>query len=63
MAGDIHADQFTYVAGLAVTGMSPTSGPAAGGTTVTITGAAFTGATSVSFGATAASSFTVDSAM
>jgi hypothetical protein len=44
-----------------VAGISPTSGPAAGGTVVTITGTNFTGATSVSFGG-AATSFTVNSA-
>lgn len=33
-----------------VTGISPTSGPAAGGTTVTITGSGFTGVTSVGSG-------------
>ena len=42
-----------------VTGVSPTSGPTAGGTTVTITGTGFTGATKVLFGAVAATSFTV----
>ena len=42
-----------------MTGISPTSGPAAGGTVVTITGTSFTGATSVSFGGAAAASFTV----
>lgn len=41
-----------------VTSISPTSGPTAGGTTVTITGTNFTGVTSVTFGATAASGFT-----
>ena len=53
-----------YVFGPApvVTSISPTSGPAAGGTTVTITGTAFTGATGVKFGTTPASSFTVNSA-
>jgi autotransporter passenger strand-loop-strand repeat protein len=45
-----------------VTGVSPASGPAAGGTTVTITGNNFTGATRVSFGGTAATSFHVNSA-
>ena len=45
-----------------VTGVSPTSGPTAGGTTVTITGTGFTDATQVDFGAVAASSFTVNSA-
>jgi hypothetical protein len=46
----------------AVTRVSPASGPATGGTTVTITGTNFTGATGVSFGSTAAQSFTVVSA-
>jgi len=44
-----------------VTGLSPTSGPAAGGTSVTITGTNFTGATAVDFGTTAATTFTVGS--
>jgi len=43
-----------------VTGVSPTTGPATGGTTVTITGTGFTAATSVSFGGTAAASFTMN---
>ncbi|MBT0768317.1 IPT/TIG domain-containing protein [Kineosporia sp. J2-2] len=43
----------------AVTGLSPDNGPVAGGTTVTITGTGFTGATQVTFGGTAAASFTV----
>ena len=42
-----------------ITSFTPTVGPAAGGTTVTITGTNFTGATSVKFGTTAAASFTV----
>jgi hypothetical protein len=41
------ADQFTY---LDVTGVSPNTGPAAGGTLVTVTGSGFTGATAVAFG-------------
>jgi hypothetical protein len=45
-----------------VSGISPTSGSTAGGTVVTITGSNFTGATAVSFGSVAASSFTVNSA-
>jgi large repetitive protein len=45
-----------------VTGVSPASGPAVGGTAVAITGTNFTGATSVSFGGLAAASFTVNSA-
>ena len=44
-----------------VTGINPNSGPAAGGTTVTIIGTGFTGATAVDFGV-AASSFTINSA-
>jgi hypothetical protein len=46
-----------------VTGVSPNSGAAAGGTTVTITGRGFTGATGVSFGGTllVPGGFTVDS--
>ena len=46
----------------AVTGISPASGPQAGGTSVTITGTRFTGANAVHFGAVAATRFTVNSA-
>ncbi|WP_406271461.1 ice-binding family protein [Nocardia sp. NBC_00881] len=53
---------YTYVAAPALTSISPTSGPVAGGTTVTLTGTGFTGATWVTFGATPATSFTVVSA-
>jgi len=42
--------------------ISPTSGPAAGGTVVTLTGSGFTGATSVSFGGVPGTSVTVVSA-
>jgi large repetitive protein len=45
----------------AVTSLSPTSGPTAGGTSVTVTGSAFTGASSVMFGSTPATSYTVNS--
>lgn len=45
-----------------VTSISPTTGPASGGTIVTITGTSFTGASAVSFGAHPAASFTVNSA-
>jgi IPT/TIG domain len=40
--------------------LEPHEGPAAGGTSVTILGTGFTGATAVKFGTTAASSFTVN---
>ncbi len=56
------ADQFTYIAAPAVTAISPSTGPATGGTSVTITGANFTGATAVKFGSTSATSLTVNSA-
>ena len=55
------ADQYTYLAAPTVTGVSPASGLPAGGTTVTITGTGFDGATAVDFGATPATSFTVTS--
>ena len=48
-------------AGPTVSGINPTCGPAAGGTSVTITGTSFIGATGVSFGSTAANDFTVNS--
>lgn len=44
-----------------VTGVTPASGPTAGGTSVTISGAAFTGATAVTFDGVSATSFTVNS--
>ena len=53
------ADQFAYIPPPTVSGIDPASGPTAVRTTVTITGSNFTGATSVSFGPTAAASFTV----
>ena len=56
------ADQFMYVAAPTVTGVVPTSGPAGGGTFVTITGTGFTGATEVDFGTTPATDVTVVSA-
>jgi hypothetical protein len=58
------ADQFTYLPPPpppTVTGLSPSSGTALGGTTVTITGTGFTNAVWVSFGGYAAQSFTVNS--
>jgi gliding motility-associated-like protein len=52
----------TPVAAPTVTALSPTSGPTGGGTSVTITGTNFSGTTAVTFGATAATGFTVNSA-
>jgi hypothetical protein len=60
-SGTSLADQFTYMAAPTVTGLSPTAGPLAGKTTVTITGAGFTGATVVDFGTTAASHVIINS--
>jgi IPT/TIG domain len=54
------ADQFTYIEAPVVTGISPASGAAAGGDTVTITGTGFTGATDVSVGPTSAAAMQVD---
>jgi hypothetical protein len=44
-----------------VTGISPVNGPAAGGTTVTVTGTGFTAATSVNFGPAAGTTLTIQS--
>ena len=55
------ADQFTYTGAPTVTGVSPSGGPIAGGTTVTVTGVNFTGATAVHFGATAGTGLVVNS--
>jgi hypothetical protein len=46
-------------AGPVVTGLSPSSGAASGGTSVAITGSGFAGATAVTFGTTPAAAFTV----
>jgi uncharacterized protein YhjY with autotransporter beta-barrel domain len=48
------SDQYTYLAPPTVTGLSPTSGPLAGGTSVIITGTNFSSATTVVFGASSA---------
>jgi hypothetical protein len=50
---------FTFVAAPTVTGIAPTSGPAAGGTSVTITGTGFVAGATVSLGGTAATGVTV----
>lgn len=52
----------TVLAPPTITTVVPSSGLTAGGTTVVLTGTNFTGATAVTFGGVAASSFTVDSA-
>ncbi len=54
-------DNFSYL-GPTVASLSPSSGPSEGGTTVTITGTGFLGATAVTFGPTEATSFQVVSA-
>jgi len=53
------ADQFTYVPPPVVTAINPALGPVGGGTTVTVTGTGFTGASAVNFGAVPGSSITV----
>ena len=56
------ADQFRYVLPPTVTSISPETGPAAGGTAVTITGTNLAEAgTAVHFGSSSAASITVDS--
>jgi IPT/TIG domain len=54
------ADRYTYL-GFApgVSNVSPKKGPAAGGTTVTVSGANFIGASAVDFGSVSAASFAV----
>ena len=56
------ADQFTYVPAPTISGATPSAGPLAGGTVVTITGTNFSGVTGVSFGALAAPTIAVNSA-
>lgn len=58
--GAADAGAFTYVAPPAVDSVNPTTGPATGGTTVTLTGADFVpGETQVFFGGVAATALTV----
>jgi hypothetical protein len=56
----VAASQFTYTSSVTVTGITPSTGSAAGGASVVISGTNFTGATAVVFGSTNATSFTVD---
>ena len=53
------ANAYTYIAPPTVTSVSPSTGPTAGGTAVTITGTNFAAGATVKFGSTAASSVTV----
>jgi hypothetical protein len=53
-SGPSSTEPFTYTDGPIVTGLSPSTGPPAGGTTVNITGSGFTPAATVDFGSTAA---------
>ncbi|SEE23539.1 40-residue YVTN family beta-propeller repeat-containing protein [Streptomyces misionensis] len=56
----VPAGQYTYEDPAPVlSGLAPATGPAAGGTVVTLTGSHFTGATAVNFGTVPATSFTV----
>jgi hypothetical protein len=57
----VAADNFTYVAPPSIISIVPNHGPAAGGTSVTISGSNFTGTYSVSFGNSLATSYSVDS--
>jgi hypothetical protein len=59
----VAADKFSYTAPQqpAVSGVSPSNGTTAGGTSVTVSGSGFTGATAVNFGMVPAASFTVSS--
>ncbi|MFL6116906.1 MAG: IPT/TIG domain-containing protein [Catenulispora sp.] len=50
---------YYYIAVPTISGVAPIQGPAAGGTSITLTGAHFVTATAVKFGSTAATSFTV----
>lgn len=54
-------NQFTYIASPNISTESPTMGSSNGGTVVTLIGSNFTGTSAVSFGATPAATFTVQS--
>src|SRR2546425_837097 len=55
-------DQFTYIAPPTISAVSPTSGPFAGGTAITITGTGFDATATVTVGGTLATGVTVVSA-
>jgi photosystem II stability/assembly factor-like uncharacterized protein len=57
----VPASGLSPTTGPQVTGILPSSGPAAGGTPMRVMGSGLTGATSVRFGATAATGLTIDS--
>ncbi|MEU8488004.1 IPT/TIG domain-containing protein [Streptomyces sp. NPDC048641] len=62
--GNSNSVTFTFVVAQVpvVTGVAPSSGPTSGGTSVTLTGTGFTGATTVTFAGVPATSFIVNSA-
>ncbi|WP_280343313.1 IPT/TIG domain-containing protein, partial [Nocardia abscessus] len=60
-AGTSNGVSYTYLPVPSLTSVSPSQGSTSGGTTVTLTGSGLTGVTSVNFGATPATSFTVNS--
>ncbi|MGQ4516807.1 IPT/TIG domain-containing protein [Streptomyces sp. DW26H14] len=53
---------YTYAAAPSLASVTPSQGPASGGTTVVLTGTGLSAASAVMFGATPATTFTVDSA-
>lgn len=57
----VAGDQYTYIAAPTITSLTPVTGPDVGATSVAITGTGFTGATAVHFGATSATTYTVNS--
>lgn len=61
-AGNSAPVEFEYFGVAGIDTVAPDSGPGAGGTTVTISGQCFTGATAVRFGDTLAESFSVNAA-
>ncbi|MDX5571007.1 IPT/TIG domain-containing protein, partial [Streptomyces sp. ID05-04B] len=62
--GTSNAVSYTFITAAlpTITAVTPSNGPASGGTTATLTGTGLTGTTAVTFDGTPASSFTVNSA-